>query len=248
MKVSVKGTCASSTSKPTWDAINWQTVGKHVKQLQIRIAKATREGKHGKVKSLQWILTHSYHAKQLAVRRVVKNRGGKTPGIDKIIWSAPNQKMEAILSLKRRGYRAQPLRRIYISKKDGRKRPIDIPAMSCRAYQALHLLALEPVVEMKADKNAYGFRPKRSAADAIETCFNALARKHSAQYILEGDIKSCFNEISQEWLCANITMDRNTLKKWLKSGYIEKGKLYPVDRGTQQGGLCEASHNPPYAK
>ena len=238
MVVSVKRTSASSAlSEPTWDAIDWQTTGKHVKQLQMRIAKATREDKHCKVKSLQWLLTHSFYAKQLAVKRVVQNRGGKTPGIDKIVWRTPTQKMEAILSLKRRGYRTKPLRRIYISKKDGRQRPIDIPPMKCRAMQALHLLALEPVVEMRTDKNAYGFRPKRSAADAIEQCFKVLSKKGSAQYILEGDIKSCFNEISHKWLDENVIMDRDILRKWLKSGYMEKRKLYSTERGTQQGSL-----------
>jgi RNA-directed DNA polymerase len=96
----------------------------------MRIAKAISEGRHGKVKALQWILTHSFHAKVLAVKRVVQKRGGKTPGVDKVIWETPQRKMEAAQSLTRKGYKTQPLRRIYIPKKDGRQRPLSIPMVN----------------------------------------------------------------------------------------------------------------------
>ena len=108
-----------------------------VRRLQIRIAKAISEGRHGKVKSLQWILTHSFHAKVLAVKRVVQNQGGKTPGVDKVIWKTPQQKMKAAQSLTRRGYQTQPLRRIYIPKKDGSQRPLSIPTMNLKKAVAL---------------------------------------------------------------------------------------------------------------
>jgi len=228
-------TGASSTSDK-WDSINWKKIESEVHRLQMRIAKAVSEGRHGKVKALQWLLTHSFHAKLIAVRRVVQNKGGKTPGVDKIIWKTSQQKMEAALSLTRRGYQTQPLRRIYIPKKDGRKRPLSIPTMKCRATQGLHLLALMPVAEFYADKNSYGFRPKRCTADALETCFNALARKHSAQWILEADIKSCFDRISHDWLRENIPMDKEILGKWLSAGYIDDGVLHQTELGTPQGG------------
>lgn len=185
---------ASSPSSISWDTIDWKTAVQEVRRLQLRIAKAFREGKHGKVKSLQWILTHSFYAKLLSVKRVVQNRGGKTPGVDGVIWNTPRQKITAALSLKRRGYKTKPLKRIYIPKKQkGKLRPLSIPSMACRAQQALHLLSLEPVAEMLADKNSYGFRPLRSTADAIQQCFNALAQKTSSSYVLEGDIKACFD-------------------------------------------------------
>jgi RNA-directed DNA polymerase len=240
-------TGASSTSG-TWDSINWDTTKAEVRRLQMRIAKAISEGRHGKVKSLQWILTHSFHAKLLAVKRVVQNHGGKTPGVDKIIWKTPQQKMEAALSLTRKGYQTQPLRRIYIPKKDGRQRPLSIPTMKCRAMQALYLLALDPIAEFRADKSSYGFRPKRSAADALEACHLALARKGSAQWIFEADIKSCFDKISHDWLRDNIPMDKEILSKWLSAGYIDKGVFHQTEFGTPQGGLWEDSHNPPYVK
>jgi len=231
-------TGAPSAVKLTWDAINWHKVGEHVRQLQMRIAKAYREGKRSKARALQRILTHSFYAKLLAVKRVVQNRGSKTPGVDNVVWSTSKQKMQAVLRLKRRGYKTKPLKRIYIPKKQkGKLRPLSIPVMLCRGQQALHLLSLEPISETIADKNAYGFRPLRSTADGIEQCFKTLARKDSAQYILEADIKSCFDKISHPWLLENTIMDKEILRKWLAAGYIEKGKLCPTSSGTPQGGI-----------
>lgn len=229
---------APKTQCSAWDAINWQKAEHEVNRLQMRIAKAYRNGQYNKVKTLQWLLTHSFYAKALAVKRVSSNKGAKTPGIDGVVWRTPHQKMQATLSLKRKGYRTQPLRRIYIPKKQpGKKRPLSIPAMRCRAQQALHLLALEPIAELMADKNSYGFRPLRSAADALGQCFITLSRKTSAKYILEGDIKSCFDMISHEWLLENTPMDKKMLAKWLAAGYIEEGKISTTELGTPQGGI-----------
>ncbi len=230
-------TGASSPSK-RWDSIKWESAENEVYRLQIRIAKAIREGRHGKAKALQWLLTHSFNAKLIAVRRVVQNKGNKTPGVDKVIWTTSRQKWTAAQSLKRKGYKTLPLKRIYIPKKDGSKRPLSIPSMKCRAMQALYLLALQPIAEMIADKNSYGFRPKRSTADALEACFNALSRKCSAQYIFEADIRSCFDKISHQWLRDNIPMDKEILSKWLAAGYIDEGAFYQTESGTPQGGIA----------
>ena len=228
---------ASSTAL-TWDVIDWQTAHKTVGRLQMRIAKAAREGRFGKVRALQWLLTHSFYAKLLAVKRVAQNRGHRTAGVDGITWTTSHQKLKAIGSLKQRGYQPQPLRRITIPKKNGKTRLLGIPTMDDRAMQALHLLALEPVSETLADQNAYGFRPKRSTADAIGQCFLALAKKRSAQWIFEGDIRACFDQICHSWLLANTVMDKTILSKWLASGYMENGSLYPTESGTPQGGIA----------
>lgn len=201
----------------------------------------------GKVKSLQWLLTHSYAAKLLAVRRVSQNKGSKTAGTDGITWRTDNHRLTAVGQLKRRGYHAKPLRRVYIPKKNGKQRPLGIPCMIDKAQQTLYLLALEPISETVADKNSYGFRPKRSAADAVEQCFKALCRKTSAQWILEGDIKACFDKIGHQWLIDNILTDKSMLRQWLSAGYIDKGLFYHTDAGTPQGGLWSAIHNEPCA-
>jgi RNA-directed DNA polymerase len=230
--------CAASYGKVNWHAIHWQKVNQNVQRLQARIVKATREGRWGKVKALQRLLTHSYSGKALAVRRVTENQGKNTPGVDRVIWDTPAKKAQAVSSLRQRGYTPQPLRRIYIPKSNGRQRPLGIPTMSDRAMQALYLLALDPVAETTADPNSYGFRKERSTADAIVCCHLVLAKRTSARWILEGDIRSCFDKISHEWLLANIPLEKVILRKWLKAGYMDKNVLYPTDEGTPQGGIA----------
>jgi RNA-directed DNA polymerase len=230
-------TGAPSANGNDWKAINWQKARREVRRLQIRIAKAVSEKRHGRVKTLQWLLTRSFSGKALAVKRVVSNRGRKTPGVDKVIWYTPKQRMKAVQDLYRRGYHAQPLRRVYIPKKNGKMRPLGIPTMHDRAMQALYALALQPVAETTGDPNSYGFRLHRNCADAIHQCYIGLAKRYSAQWILEGDIKACFDEISHDWLMENILMDRFMLQKWLNAGYFEEGTLYPTKAGTPQGGI-----------
>jgi RNA-directed DNA polymerase len=228
---------ASSAKGDNWKAIDWQKVRREVRRVQIRIAKAVSEGRHGKVKALQWLLTHSFSGKALAVKRVVSNRGRKTPGVDGVIWSTLKQKIQAVHALRRHGYKAQPLRRVYIPKKNGKMRPLGIPIMLDRAIQGLYALALQPVAETKADPNSYGFRLHRSCADAIQQCYNSLVRRYSPQWILEGDIKACFDEINHQWLLEHIPMDSFMLRQWLKAGYFEGDNLYPTEAGTPQGGI-----------
>src|ERR1700694_5518058 len=149
-----------------WHAIDWQAVNHNVRRLQARIVKATKEERWGKVKALQRLLTHSFSGKALAVRRVTENQGKNTPGVDRMVWNTPHKKINAIYSLRQRDYHPQPLRRIHIPKKNGKKRPLGIPVMKCRSMQALYLLALDPVAETLADPNSYGFRPGRAPAEA----------------------------------------------------------------------------------
>jgi RNA-directed DNA polymerase len=146
--------------------------------------------------------------------------------------------MLAALSLSDKQYQAQPLKRIYIPKpgKDT-KRPLSIPTMYDRAMQALYALALQPVAETLADSRSFGFRLFRSAQDASQYLFVCLRHKTGAEWILEGDIKGCFDNISHQWLKENVLIDSSILNQFLKSGYLYELTLFPTDQGTPQGGI-----------
>jgi retron-type reverse transcriptase len=130
-----------------WSQINWKIIQRNVRRLQMRIAKAVVEGRWNKARALQCRLTNSFQAKLLAVKRVTSNKGKKTPGVDGILWTGARAKWQATLSLFPRGYKPQPLRRIYIPKKNGKKRPLSIPTMLDRAMQALYKLALDGLAQ-----------------------------------------------------------------------------------------------------
>jgi RNA-directed DNA polymerase len=219
-----------------WHSIDWKKVQRTVRRLQARIVKAEREGKWHKVKALVYLLTHSFSGRAMAILRVVSNAGAKTPGVDGVTWSAKDCGI-AFTLLRRRGYRPQPLRRVYIPKNDGRKRPLGIPIMTDRAMQALYLLGLDPIAETRADGHSYGFRLERCCADAIEQCHLLLGNPYGPEWILEGDIRSCFDRIGKDWLLEHIPMDKELLRRWLEAGYLEEGVLHPTTAGTPQGGI-----------
>jgi len=229
--------CASSAAAQSWDQINWTGCERQVRRLQARIVKATRAGRWGKVKALQRLLTHSFSGKALAVKRVTGNKGQRTSGVDHVRWSTPQAKLKAINSLQRRGYNPLPLKRVYIPKSNGKFRALGIPTMADRAHQANHLQALEPVAETLADGNSYGFRRGRSTADAVEQCFKVLSRADAGEWVLEGDIKGCYDHISHQWLLNHIPMDTTMLCGWLKAGFLEDGTWFATGEGTPQGGI-----------
>lgn len=221
-----------------WKNIDWIKVEKEVNRLQIRIAKAVQEKKWNTVKRFQYLLTHSYYAKALAVRKVTTNKGKNTAGVDKELWTTAASKMRAVLTLSDKNYKAKPLRRVYIEKKGKKaKRPLGIPCMYDRAMQALYALSLEPIAETTADTRSFGFRKGRCCQDACEYIFTNLAKPNSAEWVLEGDIKGCFDHISHEWLLANIPMDKSVLKQFLKAGFVFERELFPTEEGTPQGGV-----------
>jgi len=220
-----------------WSSIDWTKICRHVSRLQARIVKAVRAGKWHRVRCLQRLLANSFAAKLLAVKRVSSNRGKRTAGVDGIVLETPAQKWQQAQQLNAKEYKPKPLRRIYIPKKNGKRRPLGIPVQADRAEQALELLALDPVSETLADKYSYGFRQGRSAQDAMAACFQALCRQTSAEWILEGDIRGCFDHLDHDWLGEHVPTHQGKLRAWLKAGYLERGMFHPTAEGTPQGGI-----------
>jgi RNA-directed DNA polymerase len=231
----------NTESKPMyeWKDINWRKAERCVFKLQKRIFKASQRGDVKLVHKLQRLLQKSWYAKLLAVRRVSQdNQGKKTAGVDGIKSLTPKQRMALVKNLKP-GNKPKPTRRVWIPKPNtDEKRPLGIPTMYERALQALIKLALEPEWEAKFEPNSYGFRPARSAHDAIEAIY--LAIKQKSKFVLDADISKCFDKISHQKLLAKLQTYpglRRQIKAWLKSGVMDGKNLFPTDEGTPQGGV-----------
>jgi RNA-directed DNA polymerase len=228
---------AAPERAPDWHSIDWKKVWRTVRRLQARIVKAVAEGRWNKVKALVYLLTHSFAGRALAILRVVNNSGAKTPGVDGVLWNTPESKSAAFCALRRHGYQPQPLRRVYIPKSNGQRRGLGIPTMADRAMQALHLLGLDPIAESQADGHSYGFRRERRCADAMAQTHNLLSHRRGPEWILEGDIKACFDRIGHEWLLTHVPMDRQVLGRWLRAGFLEEQAWFATTEGTPQGGI-----------
>ncbi len=219
-----------------WEAISWKKADEYVNRLQLRIVKAVQGGKRNLVKRLQYLLTNSFYAKALAVKKVTENKGKKTAGVDKELWTTKKQKYQAAMELNPIGYKARPTKRVFIKKSNGKLRPLSIPTIKDRAMQTLYLFALQPIAETTGDRRSFGFRKYRSCTDAMEQLFTILSTKRSGKWILEGDIVGCFDNIRHEWMLENVVMDKTILNKFLKAGFVHNKNLYPTTRGAIQGG------------
>ena len=238
--------CPSDTNRTEklsvdWNAIDWRQVNRTVRNLRQRIFRATQEGDWDKVQSLQRLMLRSTSNVAQSVRRVTQlNQGKNTPGVDKVLVKTPAERGKLVDDIVEHTtpWRAKPVKRVYIPKANGKQRPLGIPTMLDRALQAMVKNALEPAWEAKFEAISYGFRPGRSAQDAISQIW-MIAKEKAKPWILDADIRGCFDNINHEHLLEIIGSfpARELIRQWLKAGYVEYGHLHETLTGTPQGGV-----------
>ena len=222
-----------------WSGINWTAVEANVRRLQDRIYRATAEQDWKRVKNLQKLLIRSQAAKFKAIRQVTQENSGKhTPGIDGVVCDTPKKRLDLLNEgMDLQGYRPKPVRRVYIPKANGKRRPLGIPTIKDRVMQALVKLAMEPEWECRFEANSYGFRPGRACQDAIEAIYTTLNHSGCSEWILDADISGCFDNIDHNTLLERIPVFKETVQKWLKAGIVEMGQFATSEQGTPQGGV-----------
>ncbi len=228
----------SKTEKPKatveWNQLNWRKIQKAVFKLQKRIFRAYQDSDIKKGRRLQKTLIKSYYNRLLSVRKVTQDNSGKrTAGVDRVKSLTPKERLKLAQNLKL-GDKAKPIRRVWIPK-PGReeKRGLGIPVMGDRAAQALVKAALEPEWEAKFEPNSFGFRPGRSAHDAIGAIFNAIKQK--SKFVLETDIAKCFDRINHSQLLAKINTSpsiRRQIRAWLKADIVD------FEQHNKESGIC----------
>lgn len=222
-----------------WQDLPWKKIERAVFKLQKRIYQASQRGDTKAVHKLQRLLISSWSARCLAVRRVTQdNRGKNTAGVDGVKSLTPPERLRMAQTLTL-SQTASPVRREWIPKPGKtEERPLGIPTMQNRAEQALAKLALEPEWEARFEPNSYGFRPGRSAYDAIEAIFKNTCLQ--AKYVLDADIAACFDKISHSAVLAKLQtypVMRRAVRAWLKAGVMDGDELFPTEEGSPQGGV-----------
>jgi RNA-directed DNA polymerase len=223
----------------TWNAIPWTKVQRKVFKLQQRIFQAAKSGQDAKARRLQKLLTSSYYARLLAVRRVTQdNQGKKTAGVDGVKSLKPEQRLEFVSNLGRQT-KAKALIRVWIPQPGSdEKHPLGIPTIRDRAEQALVKQALEPYWEARFEGTSYGFRPGRCAHDAIGRIYASI--NQGSYYVLDADITKCFDKINHDYLLSKLgccSQHRRQIKQWLKAGVVDNGVFEDTSSGTPQGGV-----------
>lgn len=219
-----------------FNSIDWKLCIKQIKSLQEKLVVAFNKGEMEDVRMYQNKITSSFWGRALAVKTVVRNKGGKIPGRDGEIWETEEKRTQAIFRIKIKGYKTQPLKEIEIPRANGKMGPLSIPCMQDRAMQALYALALDPIAEATSDERSYGFRKFRSTEDAKEYLHQILSNRNKPRFILKGEIKGFLEKENIDWILKNIPLDKRILKQWLKAGLLKGREEYETELGVPQGG------------
>jgi RNA-directed DNA polymerase len=224
-----------------WNSVNWRQANRHVRNLRQRIFRATQAEDWTAVRSLQRLMLRSYANTLVSVRRVTQvNQGKRTAGIDKVVVKTPAARGKLVDQLMTcQPWKAMPARRVYIPKANGRQRPLGIPTILDRCLQARVKNALEPEWEARFEGSSYGFRPGRSAHDAIGKVYRFARPNTRKRWVVDADIKGAFDTIDHTCLLKTIgtVPGRELIRQWLKAGYVDHGVFHETDAGTPQGGV-----------
>ena len=233
---------ANVTERTTdWHSIDWRKANRLVRGLRRRIFKATSEGNWRKVRSLQKLMLRSYSNTLLFVRKATQdNKGKRSAGVDKVLVKTPQSRGKMVDDLiNNQSWKPKPVKRVYIPKSNGKKRPLGIPCIKDRCLQAMVKNALEPCWEAQFEGTSYGFRPGRSTHDAIGKIYCAVRPNHKKKWVLDADIRGCFDNINQKKLMEIMGNfpGRKLIKLWLKAGYVDNNVYHKQETGTPQGGI-----------
>jgi RNA-directed DNA polymerase len=230
-----------------WGAVDWRRVEQDVRRLRQRIFAASQAGDLKQVRNLQKLMLRSRSNALASVRKVTQlNAGRKTAGVDGEVVVAAEHKadMAAWLQHRAEAWSPRPVKRVYVPKSNGRRRPLGIPVIADRCLQALTVNALEPEWEARFEPKSYGFRPGRGCHDAIVAIHTTASRTDAKRlWVLDADLKAAFDQLDHDHILGSLGTfpARELVRQWLRAGVIEDGRFTPTEEGAPQGGVISPS-------